>query len=501
MALTFSGATGALFTRFGHWARIVRELIALKGGTATSTVTASLSTHGTTLETDAAAAPATSQDIDGHWQALDSVRSGLSGGISSLRGLAEKQLIAHVNADTPQLTRDLPTALAEIDRQMKIQSKSLNGSSITIGAQTSLGSPTGTPAFVVTCFRTDGLTYQTPRSETLRFRCSADQYTGNQTARRERITVTGEAAVTTDPFDHRYPSGSGATQTISLCDAAQDGTSGATTGNLLANSDFETASSNTFPGWIYDTGTAGTHFLANGSGYSGDNALKITSNSDTTELTLSQTFETALGSTGNAGGTPTTLQSATLYAVNLWIKAVSAAPASGTLRVALVDGDDLPVADDQGDQALYQEDDTALLQEDDTALYQEAGGNYFVVDLTEISTSFAAYSGVLRTPTVMPTTYKLQLQTSTPITSGNSIVVDDIALTPMTQLYTGGPSVAGFAGATDVKLGDTWTVDIDCTRGLMVDYLERFFALEAKAIILPYHDGEGESEADELISA
>lgn len=501
MAITFSGATGALFTRFGHWARIAREAVAFKGGTATSTVTASLSTHGTTLETDAAASPATSLEIDGHWTALESMRTGFSGGLTQLRSLAEKQFIVAVNSDTPLATRDITAALNEVRRQMLSGAKSLNASTSSIGAQASLGSPTGTPSIVMTLRRTDGLLLQTPRQETIRCTVTADQYTGSQTARRETMLVTGAAAAITDPFSHLYPSGSGTSKQISLIDSAQDATTGVTSGNMLANADFETASSNTFPGWVYGTGTAGTNFLAHGSGYSGSNALRITSDSNSTVLSLTQTFETALGSTGNAGGSPAELRSATLYACNFWLKAVTAAPTAGALRVALVDGDGTLLYDDQGAQAILQEDSTTLYLEDSTAIYQEEGANSFLVDLTEITTGFVAYSGVFRTPTVMPAVCKLQLKTPDPITSGSSVVIDDIALTPMTQLYTSGPSIAAFAGATDVVTGDAYTLAVSCTRGVMVDWLERFFGLEAKGIILPYDDGDGETESDTLITA
>lgn len=500
MAITFSGATGALFTRFGHIAGIIRDLIALKGGTATTNVAAaaSLSTRGTTLETDAAADPTLSPYLDGHWASLDSLRSGLSGGISQLRTIAEKLFVQQVIADTPLPVADIASAVAEAHRQMKVNSKTVNGSTRSIGAQTSLGSPTGTPSIVMTFFRGDGLEYQNCFAETLRFTVTADSYSGSQTARRETIQCRGTAAVS-DVFSHLYPGGSSCSSNLTLVDAQVDGASGSTSGNLLVNGDLETyTTTNTPDKWVLGSsaggaGAAGTDYFNDTSNpYTQTSGFKLTGDGSTL-LAFAQTFETTAGS-------PVVLKPSTCYAVNFWIKALTSAPTAGTLRVALVDGDNAIINDDQGASGLLLEDDTALYLEDDTALYQEQSGNSFSVDLTDITTGFVAYSGVFRTPAVLPTTYKLQLKTSTPIAAGKSVTIDDIALAPMTQLYTGGPSAAVFAGTTKVVTGDAWTVAISNTRGVLADYLERFFGLAARGLILPYHDGGDETEADSLVA-
>lgn len=173
MALTFSGSAGALFNRFGRWAGAIADVLALAGGTATARVLsgASMVTRGTNLEADAASTsggPALSHVIGDHWGAVAAFQDFTAGG-SQFRALAEAELIEQVHLDNPLLEKTRAAALAEVRRQMVVGSESLNGSTLTIGAQASLGSPTGNPVFVATCTRGDGLRYQTPRTEVVRF--------------------------------------------------------------------------------------------------------------------------------------------------------------------------------------------------------------------------------------------------------------------------------------------------------------------------------------------
>lgn len=478
MAVTLTG-TGGLFKRLGHIFGGAADLLALMGGTATSTVGsgASMQTRGTTLESDAAESPAVSQAIDNHWTKIANWQAQQSSFFTDMVALATAIAIKQVVLDTPLLSQDLTSALTELARQMKVSGDDLNASSISVGAQASLGSPTGTPAFVLSTYRADGMQYQTIFAETLRFSCLTDSYTGGATARKETFQVKGALAYPS-VWDYRWPGGSNASQTIQLVDAQLDNQSG---GNMLTNGDFETANTtNYFDNWVHGSGAAGTDFFAYGSGYTQSNALQI-KGGGATNPTIYQEFNKTASTSAGAGGTPAVIRAKTQYAVCFWGKKTTAT--AGILRVALVDSSGTILNDDQGNAQSQS--------------YTLSGGGGW-------TTSFVAKTAVFRTPTVLPTDgiVRLQFRLTTNLTDATeSIVIDDVAMVAMTtQLYTGGPYVAGFAGATKVVAGDAYTMAITNTMGVMVSYLERAFSLAAKDIIFPYDTGGGETVADSLVA-
>jgi hypothetical protein len=235
-------------------------------------------------------------------------------------------------------------------------------------------------------------------------------------------------------------------------------------GNKLYNSDFETFTTSNVPdNWIIATGTAGTHIFASGStdAYTGSNALKITGDAGSTLSTVRQTFATTPSTTVGSGGTSGTLTAGEQYAVNGFVK-VSAAPAAGVLRIRLVDGSNNVINDDSG-----------------TA-------NSFTVSLTTQTTSYAAFNGTFRIPSVLPTTIKLEVGLSTAIDSGKSLYIDDLALTPMVSLYSGGPSFAAFASSTKVAVNDMWTLTTTNTMGGFAVWMERFFGMRDRGLQLAY---------------
>lgn len=470
MSVTLTG-NGGLFVRLGHLFGAMADVVALKGGTATARVLsgASMQTRGTTIETDSAYSPAVSQQIN-PWTAIEAWQSAQGSLFQQFRTLAETLMIRQVDLDANLTSKDLTTALTELIRQMKANSDSLNGSGVSLGSQTDVGTPTGNPIFVLSIKRNDGYTLQTAFAETLRVSVTTDSQTG-ATARQETVTVKGKASVT-DTFSHLWPGGSGASKTLTLADAQLDNSGG----NKLYNSDFETFTSNYPEDWVIAVGSAGTDILAAGSSAActGSNALKITGDGATLSC-IRQTFNTAHSTTSAGGGTPYVVLPGTSYAVNFVIKAITAAPAAGVLRVRLVDGSNSVIADDAGTD------------------------NSFTVDLTAIDTSFVAYNGVFRTPSVLPSTVKLELALTTAITDTKSVVLDDLCLTPMTQLYNGGPFIAGFAGSDNTYLGDQWTFAIGNTLGVMASWLERVFALRDKGLQFPYDDGGTETIADSLV--
>lgn len=486
MSVTLSGSNAGLFNRIALLAAIARNWVAMKGGTATTPVAsgASLATYGTTLETYAASGTAVSAELGDHWATLEAFRTAGGGFMTQLKAIASKVLIRMVDADASLPVRDETTALKELIRQMigsgsvSNPDNDVNASTVSIGSQTSVGSPVGTLKVVLSAKKGTGVTLQTPFAETLRVRVETDAQssTGGATARQEQVSVKGQVAVN-DVFDHRYPAGSGVSKTLNLVDGRLNNSGG----NKLYNSSFDSFNSTNYPvDWVITSGTAGTHVFASGASDAatgGTNALKLTGSGGTT-ITLTHSFDTAHSTTQGSGGTPYELVPGTQYAFHVLVKALSAAPAAGVLRFSLVDASGDVLNDDFG-----------------TA-------NSTDVDLTLITTSYVSYTGTFRVPSNLgtDTPLKLRITTSTAITNSSSIVIDDLALAPMTSLYDGGPSAAAFAAETAPVIGDSWTFAVSNTRGLFMDWFERFFSLAAKGLVLPYDTGAGETIADSIIT-
>jgi hypothetical protein len=464
-----------VFKRLGRIFGGLADLRSIQGGTVTTAVAsgASWATRGTNIEADAAESPAVSDQIDGHWTAIASWRSAQSSLFTSMRSLAEKVVIRQVDLDASLATKDITTALKELIRQMKSSGDDIADSTVSAGAQTAVGSPTGTAKAVVSIYNRDGYVLQTPFAETLRFTTASDAQTGGATARNESMTVRGKAAVT-DVAAYDWPSGSGCNVTVNLIDAQADNSRG----NLLYNGDFETfLSTHTPQDWVMSVGVAGTDYTAAGSSdaLTGSNAMKFIGDGSTLTV-MRQTFDTAHSTTLGAGGTPAELEPNQQYAVGMWLKR-NTALAAGVLRVRLTDGDNTVTSDVAG-----------------TA-------NSFTIDLTALTGSYVFYSGVFRTPAVTPTSgYKLELAQTTAHDTGEFYYLDDIAFAKMTPLYNGGPSVAVFAGATNTVKDDQWTVAISCTMGGFASWLERVFSLRDKGLQFPYDSAGGETVADSLIA-
>lgn len=458
MSVTLTGS-GGLGVRLGKMFGACANSISFQGGTATTDVdaAASMSTHVTDMETEAAQSPVVTDQIDGVYTMVDAWRSAQGILINGLKSLAEKVTIRQVHLDATLSVKDITSAIKELQRQMRANSTSIQGSTVSAGAQTAVGSPVGTPKLIISVKNADGYTLQTPFAETIRFTVSADAQTGGATARNETMSIRGAAAVS-DTSSYLWPAGSGCSATISLSDAQSNNTRN----TLLFNGGFETFNSTNTPGdWVVGIGAAGTDVFPGGSGYSGSNSLKILGDNSTL-VAVRQTFNTAHSTSAGSGGTPAILKPNTQYAVGFWCK-MSATPSAGVLRVALTDGSGTVVNDVAG-----------------TA-------NSFTVALTGLSTTWVFSSGSFRTPAALPSTgFKLELKTTTAIDTAKYVLIDDVVFYPMTQLYNGGPSVLAVAGVTNVILADQWTSAISSSMGVFASWMERFFSMRDKGLQLPY---------------
>jgi hypothetical protein len=318
-------------------------------------------------------------------------------------------------------------SLREVIRQMLSQGASVR-------AQTVAATPTafageGNGALVASVKRAgDGLTCEHSFAETVRVTCTQDAYTGGATAGQEGFRAEGEGAVN-DPFAFDWPGGSGTSQALTAIDGEQDNGGG----NLLVNSDFETFTvANTPDDWTISVGSAGTQVFDESSlVFTGSHALRFTGSGGV----LTALYQALDGTDGDE------LEPLEQYAFNCFMRRDGTAASAGVLTVELVDGN--------GD-----------------VINDEAGvANSFTIDLTALTTSYVSKSGVFRTPLVLPTTVRLRLRMSTALENSRSVYLDKAALGVMTQLYTGGPSLAVFSGADDFGQGDYASAAVTNSRG------------------------------------
>jgi hypothetical protein len=319
----------------------------------------------------------------------------------------------------------------------------------------------GTGVVVASLYRGDGLTQQHAFAEVAELLITADGQGGGggATAGGEPWQYAGDYAAG-GVLGHDWPGYSGALASGNVVDSQARGA------NLLTNSGFEDFTLANVPdGWTMG-GTPGTHFGSEASAvHRGAAALKFVGDG--------ATFT-------SASQAVTTLKPNTLYAANLFLR-LSALTGTGVLRVRLDDGSGGTVADDQ------------------------AAANSFTVAATSLTTSYAAFSGVFRTPRVLPATVKLVVELSSALPSGKTLYIDSLALAPMTQLYAGGPALAVFRGAADFAAGDRFLVTVSNDRagvsygGTWQSCFQRYFGTDGLEFLLPYSGSP--TVADSLITS
>lgn len=317
--------------------------------------------------------------------------------------IAQQLVIDQVNADTNQPDRELVTALRSVVRQMVAAGKYVGATTFT--TSTTKTNLTGNGTVVVSTKDGRGLAAAWMFKETLGIECTASGDPGD-----EQLQVVGTAAAASRNDVNWMILGSGASKSYS----AVIGDSAA---NLVSNGSLDAFTGDAADDWTFGSGTASTHYTAEATDVyrAGGKALKVKGDG-------SNLLEWKQDITAD-------LDSLTNYAVNMFAR-VSATAAAGSLRVGLWDG---------------------------SAWVQDANGadQYFDVDITALTTSYAAKNGVLRTPLVLPATVYLRFKLQTAITNTKNLLVDDIAIVPM-ESPTGDertPSLAFFSGST------AWTTD------------------------------------------
>lgn len=427
MAIPMSGSAGDLFDRFGKLGLLVQQM---KSYQTQQLLNMTDTTDGVVAQYNA------ESDIQAEMgsnyiQLLDSPAS-------TLGTFAQQMAVDTVNRmvfrDQPRLNQNLQqvnitASLAEVIRQMEEQGA-------TVLAMTVTGTPAafvgyGNGVVNVSVRRaSDGKVQENAFAEDVQFTCETDSYSGTATAGNESFAVSGTGSAS-GVFAFDWPLGSNATTSVN----AIDGNSDNSNGNILTNSGFEDWTNNIPDNWTLPVGTAGVNINREASiVYDGDFALRITGDGADTRTQLQQQFD-------DTDGTAGTLSPQSQYSFNTWIRRDGTIPGDGVLRIALVDENGDVIDDDAG-----------------TA-------NSFTVDLTTLNTVYTSFTGVFRTPSIMPATVSIQFKLTTALTNGRSVYVDKASLGEMELLYTGGPSVAVHAGSIPFLIGDYEFTTITNSRG------------------------------------
>lgn len=399
---------------------------------------------------------------------LKSGREGVAAIYDKLRAAGEAVLIAYVKADQPSKATTVEAALEELRRQMAADSESVKQATVSVTA-TALTNQ-GTGAIVTATKRGDGKEQELQVPETGFFTCTADSQTGGTGEGQEVFTFAGEAD-DGDESREDWPTGSGASTTVTVIDPTQDNDGG----NVLTNSDMESWSGTplALDKWSITTGTYGTDLVREGTTvYKGTYAAKLVGGATLTAWR--QQFNSS------ANGTAYALLPLRSYAINFFAK-VDVVPAAGVLTVELIDGSAAVINDDAG-----------------TA-------NSTTYAITGWTTSFVSKTVVFRTPKLIPDTVYLRFRLSTAISAGTNAFIDHLAMGLTTELYAGGPSVAVFPGATKWVAGDGWKLTPannyggSTFRATFQALFDRFFDLRSKRQLLPTNSLP--TRADTLITA
>lgn len=492
------GVTTTVFVRWGHLFGQALDIISLRGSTINTTRVTSSAKMNTrmsaTITPDYANGTAIPQALDGVPTALKAFQDQL-GAYPKNTLAAAAQLTLQMMYGIDQLgipstapvaqfaSINVTTALKVLIAQMKGTSDSIQGATVSAGAQTAVGTPIGTPIIVVSVKDPQGFTLQTPFAETLLFTCTQDSQSGSATAGNETVTLTGAPAAP-DVWSHLYPAGSAANIPLSAVDGSKY--LGATN-NLLNNSGWSAFSLANYPdNWVILTGLAGTTvFDGSGIGYDANlKSLKLTGDVGGTLISVAQPFSTTPSTATGVGGTSTVLTQNQTVHLNLWIR-TSSTPSAGVLTFDLVDGSNTVLVDDAGNNLA------------------------FTKSLTAVSTSWVNVNGSFHLPSVLPTTtppVKLRITTSTAIDSTKSVYLSRLSMATAIPAYNRGPLCTVHSGATRMIAGltpDAWTVAISNSfattgSGLMALMLERVFGLRDKFLQFPYDPSP--TVADSLIA-
>lgn len=371
--------------------------------------------------------------IEGIQQALVSHQTSATNTVSTLQGIAEALLIEMVHADNPIPDLTAAEAIEELILQMESGSETVNasepGGSVSYG-----GSNDGDGKVLFSVVDGAGLSLQRAIAEDIRFRFAGA----------ESVEVLGQAA-TADVLDYNYPTGSGASTTISVIQLESSG--------VLTNSNFDSWTGSALDSWtVTGTVTKETGVVRT---TDGNSVLIATSATPTLEQDISGLI---------AGQTP--------YVIAIAIRNDSGTPTTGSLKISITDGTS-DIADEQ------------------------SAAQNLTIAAASVSTTWTVFGTIIQLVDPLPETVKIKVDVTAAF--DDDIYIDDLSFgVAATQLYDGGPYIAAIAGGTtDFSVDDTATLAITNTIGKFQDWFGRLFQ---DTPLLPSATGGGESIADSLIA-
>lgn len=426
MAISFANFVGSLMNALGRCAGVVKNLRSYQ------------TTQKTAMSVNLVAELAAEPDV----QAVTG--SGYIGALSSSGGsvgpLMQSQAAAIVNRivyrDNPRLGQSLTSSntlasLQEIIRQMKAQNVSVLACTVTATGTAFQGAGDGViNASTVRPY--DGLTLENAFSENLNVFCTSDSYSGGATAGNESFTVFGTGSQS-DVFAFDWPLGSDAQTSVQAINGSADNAQG----NALTNSGWDSWTDGVPDNWEVVVGDTTSVSEITGFTFTGGSSLKLLGNGGSELTKIRQKFGD--GTLGTAG----TLEEASQHSLCLWMALGQVnPPGAGIMRIALVDGAGVVVKDEAGN-------DNATSINLTTALTQD----------------FAPFKTTFRTPLDMPDELYLQIELTEALEDGYVVLLDQLGLGPMVQLYVSGPFMAIHSGAEPFELNDYAQLQVTNSRG------------------------------------
>lgn len=430
--LTFTHTPGALFSIWGKCALLLAQERTNQAAQQTNLVSQTVG-----LVAQLGAESDVQALVGNNWVGLLNAGPGAVGGVASAVARAALNRLVYRDKPRPGQTLASENTLAsalELIRQMKLAGAKVLAQDIaaTVGAFSSQTAQQAGNAVINVSTRRpgDGAVLEHALGETLRFTCTSDSFLSGAAAGNESIRVEG-AGAQNNPFAFDWPLGSGASLSLSVIDGNQDNAAG----NLLTNSGFTNFTGNKPNNWEVVTGLA---LLSKevSDVYDGGGALKITGDGGTL-VRLRQQFSSSAGTGGE-------LASLSQYSLNAFLRRDGTAPAAGRLAFRFTDASGAVINDAAGSP------------------------NTGEVDLTALTTSYAAQKLVFRTPLVLPAAIYLDIvmPAGHALTNGRGVYLDKMSLGGMQQVVRNGLFTAVHAGSVPLRIADLAEVVVTNGRGL-----------------------------------
>lgn len=244
-------------------------------------------------------------------------------------------------------------------------------------------------------------------TETMSWLCTADQFQGASEGT-EVFSWQGAANDPRNPWGLYEGSGPGPSLTATGSD------------NILSGGDMENFTANIPDGWTRIAGTVVTHIdqtTTSGEYYRGTSALKFIGDGAQASMEIEQAIDTG------------TVNPQRMYCLTARVKCSHNAPAAGAVEIAL-----------RGTG------------------WSPASSEKITIAAAALTTSWQLGQAFILLPLVLPSDLEAYVKWSGTPTSGRSLYVDDVILTPVT--YHGGVCAAVVPGSTPFAVGDKFTCTV-----------------------------------------